>query len=177
LPIIYKTPRKSSKGYFYRVTHNKSLTATYTFPEYQLNYDKIGTEQNPWFRNGQGNEMFQQGPLDINVGALENDPAYYKDLYYEASVNYNRAFGKHHVSGLALVNRQQRDKTTQFPCYNQGLVGRGTYDFAGKYMVEVNIGYTGSERFAPVTGMGSSRRGLLVTCFRRKSSSKIRCHG
>ncbi|MCE6992798.1 SusC/RagA family TonB-linked outer membrane protein [Dyadobacter sp. CY323] len=141
---------KVSLSTFYR---NRSLTATYTFPEYQLNYDKIGTEQNPWFRNGQGNEMFQQGPLDINVGALESSkdggPGYYKDLYYEFSTNYNRTFGKHSVSGLALVNRQQKDKTTQFPYYNQGLVGRGTYDYAGKYMVEVNVGYTGSERFAP----------------------------
>jgi TonB-linked SusC/RagA family outer membrane protein len=137
---------KVSLSTFYR---NRSLTASYTFPEYQLNYDKIGTEENPWFRNGQGNEMFQQGPLDINVGALEDSPPYYMDLYYEGSLNYLRSFGKHNVSGLALVNRQQKDRRTDFPYYNQGLVGRGTYDFAGKYMVEVNVGLTGSERFAP----------------------------
>lgn len=135
---------KVSMSTYYR---NRSLYASYTFPEYQLDYTKIGTELNPWFRNGQGNEMFQQGPLDINVGELEND--YYKDFYYELSMNYARTFGKHSVSGLALANRQQRDRTTQFPYYNQALVGRGTYDYAGKYLVEVNLGYTGSERFAP----------------------------
>jgi len=140
---------KVSMSTYYK---NRSLTATYTFPEYQLNYDKIGTEENPWFRNGQGNEMFQQGPLDINVGELERD--YYKDLYYELSTNYTRAFGKHNVSGLALVNRQQKDKNTDFPYYNQGLVGRATYDYAGKYMVEVNVGLTGSERFAPKNRYG-----------------------
>ncbi|WP_266362963.1 SusC/RagA family TonB-linked outer membrane protein [Tellurirhabdus rosea] len=135
---------KVSMSTYYR---NRSLTATYTFPEYQLNYDKIGTEENPWFRNGQGNEMFQQGPLDINVGELEND--YYKDLYLEASMGYSRTFGKSSVTGLALVNRQQKDKTTEFPYYNQGVVGRGTYDYDGRYLMEVNVGYTGSERFAP----------------------------
>jgi len=138
------TRGKVSVSTYYR---NNSLNASYSFADYQLNYDKIGTEENPWFRNGQGNEMFQQGPLDINVGNLEND--YYKDLYYELSLNYSRTFGKHSVSGLALANRQQKDKTTQFPYYNQGAVGRATYDYAGKYMVEVNVGYTGSERFAP----------------------------
>ena len=126
---------------------NRSLYASYTFPDYQLNYDKIGSEENPWFRNGQGNEMFQQGPLDINVGELESN--YYKDFYYELSLNYARTFGKHSVSGLLLANRQQKDKTTEFPYYNQALVSRGTYDYAGKYLVEVNVGYTGSERFAP----------------------------
>ena len=30
-----------------------------------------------------------------------------------------------------------------------GLVGRATYDYRSKYMAEVNIGYNGSENFAP----------------------------
>ncbi len=135
---------KVSMSTYYR---NRTLTASYSFPDYQLNYDKIGTEENPWFRNGQGNEIYKQGPLDINVGGLEND--YYKDMYYELSMSYARTFGKHSVSGLALANRQQRNRDTQFPYYNQALVGRATYDFAGKYLVEVNVGLTGSERFAP----------------------------
>ncbi|PWJ56858.1 TonB-linked SusC/RagA family outer membrane protein [Dyadobacter jejuensis] len=143
------TPGLSARGKVSLSTYyrNNSLTASYSFPEYQLNYDKIGSDENPWFRLGQGNEIFQQAPLDINVGGLQND--YYKDLYYELSLNYIRSFGKHHVSGLVLGNRQQKDKTTEFPYYNQGIVGRGTYDFSGKYLVEVNVGYTGSERFAP----------------------------
>ena len=138
---------------------NRTLTASYSFPDYQLDYDKIGTEQNPWFRNGQGNEIFKQGPLDINVGSLEND--YYKDMYYELSMSYARTFGKHSVSGLALANRQQKNKDTQFPYYNQALVGRATYDFAGKYLVEVNVGLTGSERFAPGNRYGFFPSGAI----------------
>ncbi|MEI3554899.1 MAG: hypothetical protein V8Q54_09985 [Alistipes senegalensis] len=41
-------------------------------------------------------------------------------------------------------------------------MARATYDFAHKYLVEVNMGYTGSERFAPGNRFGSSlgRRGV-----------------
>ena len=131
---------------------NRSLTATWSFPEYRLDFTKIGSEENPWTRAGQGNEVFNQLPLDINVGGLEGD--YYRNLYYEASFNYARTFGDHTVSGLVLMNRQQKNEETNFPFYNQALVGRVTYDFSNKYLVEVNLGYTGSERFAPSNRFG-----------------------
>lgn len=126
---------------------NRSLYATYNFPEYQLYFDLIGSDKNPWFREGEGNEIFKQPPVTINVGGLSGN--FYSDLYYEFAFNYNRSFGSHNVSGLALANRQQKNQGTEFPYYNQGLVGRVTYDFSRKYLVEFNVGYTGSERFAP----------------------------
>ena len=143
---------------------NRSLTANWDFPQYRLNYDRIGpfdpatgkyalvydqngNALNPWVRAGQGNEVYKQPPLDINVGGMEG--GYYRDLYYEMSLNYSRAFGNHRVTGLALVNRQQKNSGTDFPYYNQGLVGRTTYDYSSKYLAEINVGYTGSERFAP----------------------------
>lgn len=131
---------------------NKSLTADWNFPQYRLDYDLIGTGQNPWYREGQGNETWVQPPLDINVGALEG--GYYNDLYYEAALNYQRTFGNHGVSALALMNRQQKNKETDFAYYNESWVGRLTYDFSHRYLVEVNLGYTGSERFAPSKRFG-----------------------
>ncbi|NJO68705.1 MAG: hypothetical protein HC830_04990 [Bacteroidetes bacterium] len=123
---------------------------TGVFPEYLLRYDDIGKPGvNPWFRNGQGNEVFYQSPLDINVGGLLDDPEYYSDLYYEAALNYANTFGNHNVSGMVLMNRQQKNKGTQFAYYNAAIVSRATYDFSRKYLVEFNLGYTGSERFAP----------------------------
>lgn len=134
---------------------NRSLTASYNYPEYLLNYDLIGVAgANPWTRNGQGNEVFRQPPLDINVGGLLDDPIYYSDLYYEYSVNYANTFGNHSVSAMALMNRQQKNKGTDFAYYNEALVGRATYDYAHKYLVEFNLGYTGSERFAPSNRFG-----------------------
>ncbi|HWS01688.1 MAG TPA: SusC/RagA family TonB-linked outer membrane protein, partial [Prolixibacteraceae bacterium] len=133
---------------------NRILTANWTFPQYQLNYDDIGKPGvNPWNRvTAAGNEYYKQQPLDINVGAMQG--GYYRDLYYEFGFNYNNSFGKHSVTGLALMNRQQKNKGTEFAYYNEALVGRGTYDYNHKYLVEVNVGYTGSERFAPGNRFG-----------------------
>lgn len=134
---------------------NRSLTANYGYPEYVLNYDDIGKPGvNPWFRNGQGNEVYKQGPLDINVGGLLDDPGYYSDLYYEAAINYANTFGNHSVTAMANLNRQQKNKGTAFAYYNEAIVARATYDYSHKYLVEFNLGYTGSERFSPDNRFG-----------------------
>lgn len=143
--------------------NNRQLTLNYDYPDYQLYYDLIdealrgerkenGALINPWFRNGEGNEYWKMPPYDINVGGLNG--GYYRDLYYEASLNYNNTFGKHTVTGLALFNRQERNRGEDFPYYNEGWVGRATYDFNRKYLLEFNVGYTGSERFAPANRFG-----------------------
>lgn len=137
-----------------------SLTSSYSFPEYTLDYSKIGVEGvNPWFRIGQGNEVYTQDPLDINVGNLQG--GYYRNLNYETSLNYANSFGKHNLSGLVLITRQERYSQTDFPYYNEAFVGRATYDYSRKYLLEVNMGYTGSERFAPGNRFGFFPSGAL----------------
>lgn len=139
---------------------NRSLYTSYSFPQYLLDYSKIGVPGvNPWSRSGQGNEVYVQSPLDINVGGLEG--GYYRDLYYELGFNYNNTFGKHTVSGLALLNRQQKNSGSDFPYFNEALVGRATYDYSHKYLVELNMGYSGSERFAPSNRFGFFPSGAL----------------
>lgn len=131
---------------------NQSLTADWSIPQYTLNFDKIGTGMNPWFREGEGNEIWTQPPLDINVGGLEG--GYYSNLYYEFSLDYKRTFGKHGVTALALMSRHQNNAGTSFAYYNESWVGRATYNFDKRYLLEVNLGYTGSERFAPSNRFG-----------------------
>lgn len=143
--------------------NNRQLTLSYTYPDYQLYYDLIprsgefdpatGRLINPWYRNGEGNEYWKLGPYDINVGGLNS--GYYRNLYYEASLNYSNTFGKHTVTALGLFNRQEKNQGTDFPYYNEGWVGRVTYDYNRKYLFEFNIGYTGSERFAPANRFGT----------------------
>ncbi len=155
---------KVSLSTYYR---NTALTASYAFPEYQIYYDRIGVDanndgkvdQNPWFRTGQGDATYQLPLLSINVGSMGG--GYYTDLYYEMALNYNNTFGKHSVTGLALLNRQQKNSEVAFPYYNEALVGRATYDYGHKYLVEVNLGYTGSERFAPGNRFGFFPSGAL----------------
>jgi TonB-linked SusC/RagA family outer membrane protein len=129
--------------------NTRTLYSSFQRPEYKINWNDVGKPGvNPWYRNGQtGYYVYNLNPIDINVGGLEG--GYYRDLYYEGSLNYSNSFGKHSVTALALMNRQKKEAGTDFAYLNQALVGRATYDYSRKYLVEVNIGYTGSERFAP----------------------------
>jgi TonB-linked SusC/RagA family outer membrane protein len=143
---------KVSLSSYYR---NRQVQASYTFPEWRIYWEKIGTSENPWFRYTptETNETYTPPPLDVNTSGLQG--GYYTDLYYELSLNYGRSFGKHSVSALGLFNRQQQNREVGFPYYNEGLVGRVTYDYDHKYLFEFNIGYTGSERFAPKNRFGT----------------------
>lgn len=149
LDFIVKGLTFKGKVAFSTYFNTRTLYADYVRPEYKINWADVGKPGvNPWYRNGQsGYYKYNLNPLDINVGGLES--GYYRDLYYEGSLNYANTFGKHSVTGLALFNRQKKEYETDYPYKNEALVGRFTYDYSHKYLIEVNIGYTGSERFAP----------------------------
>lgn len=140
---------------------NLSLTSSTSnnYPSYQFDYDKALAGDNPWFRTGQSDATYTQPPLVISIGGLQG--GYYSDVYYEFSGNYENHFGNHNVTALALVNFQIKNSGTEFPYYNHGLVGRITYDYKHKYLAEVNVGYTGSERFAPSNRFGFFPSGAL----------------
>ncbi len=76
-----------------------------------------------------------------------------RDWYMELGLNYARKFGSHNVSGLLLYNQAKKYYTggtySYVPSGSVGLVGRLTYDWKSRYMVEFNAGYNGSENFAP----------------------------
>lgn len=102
----------------------------------------------------------------------ENLSYFIKDLYYEASINYARQFGKHDVSVLGLFNRRNYETKSasntlvDFPSYEESWVGRVTYNFDNRYFAEFNGAYTGSEKFAPGQRFGffpSMAVGWMVT--------------
>lgn len=72
----------------------------------------------------------------------------YRSLFYQLSLNYARDFGKHAVTALALMNRQQRAIGDNFPSYREDWVGRVTYAYDRKYLLEFNGAYNGSEKFS-----------------------------
>ncbi|HVW61749.1 MAG TPA: TonB-dependent receptor [Puia sp.] len=69
--------------------------------------------------------------------------------YYQLKMDYARSFGKHSVTGLLLGNRSIRIKNNEIPFCYQGLSGRATYNYDSRYLAEFDIGYNGSENFAP----------------------------
>lgn len=83
-----------------------------------------------------------------------------QNWYIEGRVNYEGSFGNHKVSGLLLYNQSREyypSAYTYIPRSYIGLVGRATYSYLSKYLLDVNLGYNGSENFAP----GKNRFGLF----------------
>ena len=93
-----------------------------------------------------------------------------RNWYIEGKLNWDRAFGpkgQHKVSAMFLYN-QSRDYYPRYstgdassyqyiPHSYVGFVGRATYNYKGKYLADVSIGYNGSENFAP----GKTRYGAF----------------
>jgi TonB-linked SusC/RagA family outer membrane protein len=77
-----------------------------------------------------------------------------KKIYLETAFDYKRTFGKHDVSGLVLYNQketqyQRRDDGLEMlPYRKQSVVGRATYGYDARYLIEASMGATGSENFA-----------------------------
>ena len=88
-----------------------------------------------------------------------------RDWYMEASLNYARSFGDHNVTALFLYNQSKEyyygSQYSDVPRGYVGLVGRVTYDWQSRYMAEFNIGYNGSENFAPERRFGTFPAGSL----------------
>ena len=82
-----------------------------------------------------------------------------RNWYGEFSLNYSRSFGDHDVSALFLYNQSKKyyPETKidgkvfymDIPTAYVGYVGRMTYAYKKRYMVDLNAGYNGSENFAP----------------------------
>lgn len=91
-----------------------------------------------------------------NLGYSESH-SYGRDWYFETSLNYNRKFGLHNTSGLLLYNQTKKYYPGQYrdiPNGYIGIVGRVTYDYATRYLLDLNLGINGSENFAKVKRYG-----------------------
>lgn len=87
----------------------------------------------------------------------------------EATLSYDHTFAeKHAVSGMLLFNRRHFDKGEKLPYRTQGMAGRASYTYSGKYIGEFNFGYNGSENFAKGKRYGFfPSRGYWLDCVRR----------
>jgi TonB-linked SusC/RagA family outer membrane protein len=71
-------------------------------------------------------------------------------LYLDVSAYFDRSFGKHNITALLLYNQSSaHNPGVYIPFRYSGLVSRVTYDFSRRYFAEFNVGYNGSENFAP----------------------------
>ena len=96
------------------------------------------------------------GSEALGYGVTANGTRY---TLLEAMLNYSRSFGEHNVTGLLMYNQSSKlidatDAIKGLPFRKQGIVGRVTYNYAGKYFGEFNMGYNGSENFIQGHRMG-----------------------
>ncbi|TJZ62006.1 TonB-dependent receptor [Sphingobacterium olei] len=148
------------------LTEGLSFTGRVTTTRYAYNelrrsyvpfwYQYMGVDQN-------GNNLYN--PLNADSG---NETLGYtqgtKDItsifFLQGIANYNRKFGEHSLTGMLVgtMNSEQEGNAgslqLSLPHRNIGLAGRLAYGYLGKYHLEANFGYNGSERFSTVHRFG-----------------------
>ena len=77
----------------------------------------------------------------ISNNHIANNP------YIETAVTYDRAFGQHKFTGLALYNQDKKSSNANPWTAHRGFAGRVTYSLQDKYLGEINLGYNGSTQF------------------------------
>lgn len=91
-----------------------------------------------------------------------------RTTYLEASLTYENVFAdKHRLGGLILYNSKVRNvmmsgsQIGSLPYKNQGIAARVTYSYDDRYFLEGNVGYNGSENFAPGKRFGLFPAGAI----------------
>lgn len=125
-------------------THNKvrKSSVAYYEPYYLVDVDSTAV--------GDSTIVFRKKGSDGTLGYSEGTSKG-RNNYLEFGLDYARKFGNHSVTGLLLYNQRKVYYPSQFsyiPTGLVGIVGRITYNFRTKYMLDLNLGYNGSENFA-----------------------------
>lgn len=134
-------------GLFSFKNYNKSVTerkADYNH-FYMSSYDPASMEY-------EITRIYDEQSTELkNDGSTSGD----RKMYLQAILDYNRTFKElHDLNLMFLYNQEQYDingPTTLFaslPQRKQGIAGRVSYAYGGRYFAEANFGYNGSENFA-----------------------------
>ena len=146
-----------------------SATAMIAFDATNTNSIKRSKRESTYFLRDINNPYKADGSLDLiqtytssqNYLTYEPSRGGNRKFYTEASINYDRAFGKHRVGGLVLGYSDDRtepfagDFTASIPFRQLGAAARATYSYDDRYFAEFNFGYNGSENFNPKKRYGS----------------------
>lgn len=154
LDLIYKLKLDFlTKGLDFKI--KASYNSSYTQQKRRTIYSGVSYE--PLLLDD-GTVVLRKSGDEWNLG-YEESYWFSRDWYAEASLNYARKFGNHDFTALLLYNQSKsyypepQDKTipsfVDIPHGYVGLVGRVTYNYKTKYLADINIGYNGSENFAP----------------------------
>ncbi len=79
-----------------------------------------------------------------------NDGATFRRMFSQLQLNYTKTVAdKHNFTAMGLWSRDQTATGSIIPMYREDWVFRTTYNYAGKYSIEYNGAYNGTEKFGP----------------------------
>ncbi|MEQ8552595.1 MAG: TonB-dependent receptor [Cyclobacteriaceae bacterium] len=98
-------------------------------------------------------DFYDQGaawsPSGGEINAFDRN-AQFRKSFYQLQLNYQTSIvERHNISLMGLMNRLQQAGGSEVPSYREDWVFRTTYNFDGKYLLEYNGAYNGSEKFGP----------------------------
>jgi TonB-linked SusC/RagA family outer membrane protein len=73
----------------------------------------------------------------------------FKRVGLQLRLHHIHGFGKSKLKSTVVYNQQNDQYGSSKPFVLKGFAGRVEYDYNQKYLAEVNLGYNGSENFAP----------------------------
>jgi len=126
-----------TKGLSFRAMAGISSTMQYTF--------KLSKAPATYIYNADGSYTRSQAPVLPNYSI--GDEAILNNDYIESAISYNRSFGDHAFTGLALYNQDKVANNANAWNAHRGFAGRVTYAYNNKYLAEINVGYNGSTQF------------------------------
>ena len=135
----------------FKVSNNNSIVMSKSMKGTEMTYD-------PMFRCdvvpsavGDSTVVYRTSGTD-GLRSYGSSSSKARNWYLESAITYNRDFGNHHVTGLLLYNASETfypATYTDIPLGYVGIAARATYNFRSKYFADINLGYNGSENFAP----------------------------
>lgn len=85
----------------------------------------------------------------VTHGGYVNDWGTQRNLNYNLQLNWARQFKDvHNITAMGLWQRLRTATGSMIPFYREDWVFRLTYNYAGKYFIEYNGAYNGSEKFS-----------------------------
>ena len=133
----------------------RATTTRYAFYEvsraYKPFYYKLeGLDDNNNYRYSIYNEDEGTEYLDYSQGGKDVTSIFFT----QGLLNYQKKFGDHSFNGMLVgtmnseLNGNPGSLQLSLPHRNLNVAGRFTYGYLGRYNIEANFGYNGSERFS-----------------------------
>lgn len=136
------------------LTKGLNLTGTMAYQTNSVGSLSTKQDYERWVQTSDSALIFtKKGAQNDTPLAYSKGYSYYYHLTYNIAMNYKRDFGRHRVGGMAYIFYQNLTKADNsspglLP-YNRVSSGfEVSYGFDNRYLVKLDLGYSGSEQYA-----------------------------